>query len=48
MKLKNPTLLNEELYARVEHERMQKTLLKIVLVVAVASVVFIAMTVIAG
>lgn len=48
MKLQNPTLINKELYERVEDVRVQKTLLKILLVVASSAVVFIAMTVIAG
>lgn len=48
MKLQNPTLLNEEMYARAEDERIQKTLFKIMLVIASASIVFIVMTVIAS
>lgn len=48
MKLQNPTLINKELYERVEELRVQKTLIKILLVVASSAVVFIAMTVIAG
>ena len=48
MKLQNPTLINNELYERVEEIRVQKTLIKILLVIAASAVVFIAMTVING
>lgn len=48
MKLKNPTLVNKELYERVEEIRVQKTLIKILLVVVALAVVFIAMNIING
>ena len=48
MKLQNPTLVNNELYERVEEIRAQKTLIKIFITIAIASVVFSVMTVIAS
>ena len=48
MKLQKPTLVNKELYERVEEIRVQKTLIKIFMTIAIASVVFTAMTVIAS
>ncbi len=48
MKLQNPTLVNKEFYERVENVRVQKTLIKIVLTIAIAALVFAAMTVIAS
>lgn len=48
MKLQNPTLVNNELYERVEEIRAQKTLIKIFTTIAIASVVFSVMTVIAS
>ena len=48
MKLQNPALINPDLFNRVEEIRMQKTLLKIFLTIAVASVLFMVMTVIAS
>lgn len=48
MKLQNPALVNNELYEKVEEIRVQKTLLKIFLTIAVASVLFMIMTVIAS
>lgn len=48
MKMQNPTLVNKELYERVEEIRVQKTLIKIFITIAIASVVFTAMTVIAS
>lgn len=48
MKLQNPTLVNNELYERVEEIRTQKTLIKIFITIAIASVVFSVMTVIAS
>ena len=44
MKLQNPALINPELFNRVEEIRMQKTFITI----AVASVLFMVMTVIAS
>ena len=48
MKLQNPTLVNNELYEKVEEMRVQKTLIKIFITIAIASVVFTVMTVIAS
>ena len=48
MKLQNPALVNNELYEKVEEIRVQKTLIKIFITIAIASVVFTAMTVIAS
>ena len=48
MKMQNPMLVNNELYEKVEEMRVQKTLIKIFLTIAIASVVFTAMTVIAS
>ena len=48
MKLQNPTLVNNELYKKVEEMRVQKTLIKIFITIAIASVVFTVMTVIAS
>lgn len=48
MKMQNPTLVNNELYEKVEEIRVQKTLIKIFLTIAIASVVFTVMTVIAS
>ena len=45
MKLQNPTLVNNELYEKVEEMRVQKTLIKIFITIAIASVVFTVMTV---
>lgn len=48
MKLQNPALVNNELYEKVEEIRVQKTLIKILITIAIASVVFTVMTVIAS
>lgn len=48
MKLQNPALINPDLFNHVEEIRIQKTLLKIFLTIAVASVLFMIMTVIAS
>jgi len=48
LKLQNPALVNNELYEKVEEMRVQKTLIKIFITIAIASVVFTAMTVIAS
>ena len=48
MKLQNPALINPDLFNRVDEIRVQKTLLKIFLTIAVASVLFMIMTVIAS
>lgn len=48
MKLQNPALVNNELYEKVEEIRVQKTLIKIFITIAIASVVFTVMTVIAS
>ena len=48
MKLQNPTLVNNELYEKVEEMRVQKTLIKIFITISIASVVFTVMTVIAS
>lgn len=48
LKLQNPTLVNNEFYERVEEIRVQKTLIKIFITIAIASIVFTAMTVIAS
>lgn len=48
MKLQNPALINPDLFNRVEEIRIQKTLIKIFATIAIASVLFIVMTVIAS
>jgi len=48
LKLQNPALVNNELYEKVEEIRVQKTLIKIFITIAVASVLFMIMTVIAS
>ena len=48
MKLQNPALINPDLFNRVEEIKVQKTLLKIFVTIAVASVLFMVMTVIAS
>ena len=48
MKLQNPALINPDLFNHVEEIRIQKTLLKIFLTIAVASVLFMVMTIIAS
>lgn len=48
MKLQNPALINPDLFNRVEEIRLQKTLLKIFVTIAIASVLFMIVTVIAS
>lgn len=48
MKLQNPALINPDLFNRVEEIRIQKTLMKIFLTIAIASVLFMIVTVIAS
>lgn len=48
MKLQNPALINPDLFNHVEEIRIQKTLIKIFATIAIASVLFMVMTVIAS